>query len=126
MIRAAALLERVTLEGRFLPDLSESGYYWDESGAEELVDRYGNPIVQLETGVEVACAVQVIVATEEEIRRNTRIQRYRFFVAPDAPVDGLTGCTWRGRSLEVIGEPLMYTMRGREHHYEFEAREIQG
>lgn len=117
MIRRASLRERVTVYAR-----TED----ESSGAETT--RYGDPVLVEGDGVVTEAAVQPLQATEDEVGRDTRIQRYRVIVAPDAPVDGISRLTWRGRTFEVLGEPLAFSgLRDEEvHHLEFDVREVLG
>lgn len=107
-----------------LDEFAYGTYGFIEDGPTEAIDRYGNPVYTEESGVELPAAVQPLAATEDEVNRDTRIQRYHIIVGPDTALDGLTRVEWRGRSLQVIGEPLAFGARGEVHHYEFDAREV--
>lgn len=109
-IRKASLRERITIYRRVVVGQ----------------DTYGADIYGESPGVVVPAALDVRDATEEEISRDTRVQRYRVTVAPDAVLGGIDRIEWRGRSLEVIGEPQPETLRGSVHHIEFDVREVRG
>lgn len=109
-IRVGALRETITIFNR-----ANSG-----------TDRYGNPVLVEGTGVAVPAAVMPLDATEQEIAEDRRVQRYRVTVAPDVALTGLARIAWRGRSLEVIGEPIAYSAHGNVHQQEFEVREVLG
>lgn len=111
MIRAGALRELVDLVAR-TPGPAR--------------DRYNNPIEVETTTPNVRAAVQVLDATEDEVSQDQRIQRYRVTIEPTVVVNGLAAIVWRGRRLEILGEPLEYTAKGESHHYEFDVREVLG
>jgi hypothetical protein len=110
VIRGAALTDRVTL---FNDSLVVSG---------ESV--FGDPEYEPEEGVEIPAFVDPIDATEEEVNRNTRLNRYRVTVEPDRPIDGLTEVEWNGRRYSVQGEPRLFSSRRGAHHYEIEIRAV--
>lgn len=110
MIRAGALRETVVLVAR--------------TPGEDR-DRYNNP-VNVESETTVMAAVAVLDATEDDVSQDQRVQRYRVTVLPNAGVTGLSAVRWRGRTLEVLGEPLEYTAKGEAHHLEFDCREVLG
>lgn len=89
-------------------------------------DDYGNPTMVDSASADFPASVTPLDATEEEILRDTRIQRYWIIVNPDATVTGFSRITWRGKNMEVLGEPKVFTTPAGVHHYEFEAREILG
>src|ERR1044072_1289594 len=113
-IRMAALREEITYT------LYEEG----ESG----INDYGDPIMEAQTPVTIPAAVQPLGgggrlgAVELLIGRDTRIERYVVTVGPDAAIDGRATFTWRGRAMEVIGEPLAFSSNGTGHQYEVGAR----
>lgn len=111
MIRPAALRETVTLYTR---------------AASGGVGRYGDALRDETAHEGVRAAVSALEAAEDEQLRDTRLQRYRALLAPDAPVDGLSRIEWRGRSMEVLGEPLLVTTRQGPHHLELVMREVRG
>lgn len=109
MIRMSALRETITVFA-----LVSSGE-----------DEYGDVTYGEGSGVESPAAVEPLAATEDEIGRDTRVQRYRFTVPPTLAVDGTCRVEWRGKSFSVLGEPLLRNAMGDDvHHLEFEAREI--
>lgn len=109
-IRKGSLRERVTIFRRVVTGQ----------------DIYGADVYGESAGVEVRAAVMVLDATEDEVSRDTRISRYRIMLAPDAQIGGIDRVVWRGRSLEVIGEPQPNTIGGLAHHFEFDCREVRG
>lgn len=109
-IRVGALRESITIFNR-----ANSG-----------TDRYGNPVLVEGTGVVVPAAVMALDATETEISEDRRITRYRVTVAPGVVLTGVARISWRGRSLEVVGEPKQHSANGNVHQQEFEVREILG
>lgn len=111
MIRQRALTETVSL------------IVVTQTGAE---DRYGNETEEEAAAVDVLASVEPLATSESEIGEDVRISRYRVLCSPDAAVDGLARVEWRGRSLEVIGEPKLHVSPRGPHHFEFEIREVLG
>lgn len=112
MIRSAALVGEVTLYG-----LETS------AGATSV---FGDPIYGEDEGVTVPAFVSPLDATEDEINRDVRINRYGVIVDLDAELDGLSELDWNGKRWEVIGEPRLYSSHRGGHHYEFEIRRTEG
>lgn len=117
-LRMSALREEITY---VLHLESESG-----------IDDYGNPLDIPSEPVTIPAAVAPLGgggrlgAIELLVGRDTRISTYQITVGPDAMIDGLATFTWRGRAMEVVGEPLAFSSNGTVHHYEFGAKEILG
>lgn len=112
MIRRSALRETVELITALD---SESG----------LTD-YGDAILETVSEGDFPAAVQPSSAIENQDGRDVRVQRYIVTLDPTAPVDGLSTIIWRGRTLTVTGEPLLFTNRHGAHHWEFETKEVEG
>jgi hypothetical protein len=112
MIRAAALTDEVTL---FNDEDTPSG-----------TSVFGDPEYDPETGVTVRAFVSPLDATEDEVNRDVRLNRYMAILEVDADVDGLSRIAWKGEIYTVQGEPKLYSSRRGGHHYEVEIRGIEG
>lgn len=114
MIDAAQLPDEVTL--------------LDVSGAAVTgTDKYGDPITADPSGVVVRAVVSPLDATEDEISRDVRLNRYVAVLEPDAPVDGLAKVIWKGQTYDVMGEPRLYPGHmGETDHVEVELRGVKG
>lgn len=86
--------------------------------------RYGDPEYEPDEGTDVPAHVEPLDATEEEVNRNTRLNRYRVTVALEAEVDGLSTVQWNGKTYEVQGEPALFGGYRGPHHLEFEMRGV--
>jgi hypothetical protein len=88
-------------------------------------DRYGTPAESSPSSTNVGALLVALDATEDELARDTRVSRYSVFTRPDAPVTGASRISWRGMSLEVVGEPLQTSAEGIR-RLTFTAREVKG
>jgi hypothetical protein len=111
-IRAAALTDEVTL---FNDEETPSGE-----------DVFGDPTYDPETGVTVRAFVSPLDATEDEVNRDVRLNRYMAILEVEASVDGLSEIEWNGERYSVQGEPKLYSSRRGGHHYEVEMKGIEG
>lgn len=112
MIRSSSLTDTVTLYGVATEPSGESVF--------------GDPEYDEQAGVEVPAFVTPLDATEIEINRDVRLNRYSVVFEPDAAVDGLTEIEWRGKRYAVQGEPRVFSSYRGEHHLEVEIRGIEG
>lgn len=112
MIRAGALTDEVTL---FNDEETPSG-----------TSVFGDPEYDPEEGVTVRAFVSPLDATEDEVNRDVRLNRYMVIVETDADVDGLTEIEWNGKRYTVQGEPKLYSSRRGGHHYEVEMKGVEG
>jgi hypothetical protein len=96
-------------------------------GAQTGTSDFGDPEFG-EAEVEVPCAVTPLDATEDEINRETRINRYYALIPADLgiSVGEVLRVRWQDRELTVLGEPQLFTARGRQHHLRLELREVEG
>jgi hypothetical protein len=86
---------------------------------------FGDPLYDEDEST-IAAAVTPLEATEEEINRETRINRYYAMVRPEVEISGIDHVLWEGRRFEILGEPQIFSQRGREHHKRIELREVEG
>jgi hypothetical protein len=112
VIRGAALIHDVTL---FNDEETSSGE-----------DVFGNPTYDPEVGVTVPAFVSPLDATEDEVNRDVRLNRYMAIFELDADVDGLSEVEWNGKRYSVQGEPKLYSSYRGSHHYEVELKGIEG
>lgn len=94
-------------------------------GTQTGTSDYGDPIYG-DTTKDVKAQVIPLDSTEDEILRDTRIQRFNVYLSPDVSVSGLGWLAWRSKHLEIITEPLTYYVRGVAHHIEIQCREALG
>lgn len=113
MIRGAALIHDVTLYGVGAPVAASTSVF-------------GDPEYEEEAGVTVPAFVSPIDATEEEINRDVRLNRYAVVLELEATIDGISELEWQGRRYRVIGEPREYASYRGGHHYEIEIRREEG
>ena len=100
------------------------------TGFGPATDRYGNPDEALTITPGVPCRIEPAEGQggnrEIIIDRDTRINRFRAFFLPDAPVNALSTLTWGTRTLRVSADPeYVYDGVGL-HHFETECEEILG
>lgn len=114
MIRSASLTHDLTL----FNDADEG-----EPAGESI---FGDPEYDPEAGVSVIGFVTPLDATEDEVNRDVRLNRYNAILETDAPVDGLTEVEWLGKRYSVKGEPKPYSSHRGVHHYEVELRGVRG
>lgn len=88
-------------------------------------DRYGNATESSPSTATVGALVVALDATEDELGRDTRVSRYTVTTRPDVSVSGSSRIAWRGKALEVVGEPLQTSAEGIR-RLTFTAREIKG
>jgi hypothetical protein len=112
VIRAAALTDEVTL---FSDEEVPSG---------ESV--FGDPEYDEAAGVTVRAKVSPLDATEIEINREVRMNRYAVVLEVSATLDGLSELEWRGERYRIIGEPKVLTTYRGAHHLEIEIRRAEG
>ena len=112
MIRGAALVDEVTLVNPSETPTGES--------------RYGDPVFDDAPGEAVPAFVTPLDATEEEINREVRLNRYAVVLEVEAEVDGLSSIVWNGKTYRVVGEPRVYTSHRGPHHVELEMRRNEG
>jgi hypothetical protein len=112
MIRAAALTDEVTL---FNDEDTPSG-----------TSVFGDPEYDPEEGVTVRAFVSPLDATEDEVNRDVRLNRYMAILEVDADVDGLSEVEWNGERMTVQGEPKLYSSRRGGHHVEVELKQVEG
>lgn len=110
MIRPAQLRDRMTI------------FRLEPTGE---VDAFQDDVLEA-TQEEVACAIAPLDATEEEVNRETRINRYYALVGPEVEVDGIDEVAWAERWLEILGQPQLLSQRGQPHHLRLELREVKG
>ena len=89
-------------------------------------NEYGDPVYAAGTPTNFKAFVEPMDSTEDEITRDTRIQRFKILLEPTANIDGVSTVVWRGRTLEILGEPLPWIFLGKVHHLEVDAREVLG
>lgn len=94
--------------------------------ADPLRGHYNEEIFARDGGTEVKALVEPSDSNEDQIGRETRIQLFKITMSPDVDVSATSEIDWHGRSLEALGEPLTYYLRGLPHHIEMEAREVLG
>jgi hypothetical protein len=112
MTRGASLIHDVTL---FNDEATPSGE-----------DVFGDPTYDAETGVTVPAFVSPLDATEDEVNRDVRLNRYMAIFELDADVDGLSEVEWNGERYAVQGEPKLYSSHRGSDHYEVELKGIEG
>jgi hypothetical protein len=112
MTRGASLVHDVTL---FNDEDTPSG---------ESV--FGDPEYDPEEGVTVPAFVSPLDATEDEVNRDVRLNRYMAIFELEADVDGLTEVEWNGKRYSVQGEPKYFSSYRGGDHYEVELKGIEG
>jgi hypothetical protein len=113
VIRSASLIHDVVL-------------FNDEDGAPTGTTVFGDPTYDPAEGVTVPAFVSPLDATEDEINRDVRLNRYMAVFELDAPVDGLSEVEWEGERYSVQGEPKRFSSYRGGHHYEVELKGIEG
>lgn len=74
----------------------------------------------------IRAAVTPLDATELEVSRETRLNRYYALVEPEVEVSGIDHVIFEGRRMDLVGEPEIFSQRGRTHHHRLELREVAG
>jgi hypothetical protein len=87
---------------------------------------FGDPTYDPEEGVTVPAFVWPLDATEDEINRDVRLNRYGAIFELDAPVDGLSEVEWEGKRYSVQGEPKKLSNYRGPNGYEVELKGIEG
>lgn len=87
---------------------------------------FGDPEYADATGVDVPAHVEPLEATEVEVNRDVRINRYRVTVELEASIDGLSEVEWAGKRYAVQGEPRRFAGYRGPRHYEFDMRGVEG
>lgn len=98
------------------------------------VDRYGDLQETTTTISNVPCRVDPAegqggnreVLETANLKRDTRINRFKIFFRADAPVTALSTLTWGTRSLRISADPELMQNSVGVHHMEVEAEEIEG
>lgn len=90
-------------------------------------DPYGNDIYGLVDIGTWPASVSVMSHTEDEVRRDTFTNFYKFVVEPNCPVEGVDSVMWGGKVYDVVAEPEDHrTFSGFLHHLEFVGRRHDG
>lgn len=111
-MRPASLTDEVTL--------------YAEERVESGTSIFGDPEYEPATGIAIPAFVTPLDATEDEVNRDVRINRYTVHLDLDADLDGLSEIEWQGRRYEVRGEPRRYSNHRGGDHYEVEVRGVEG
>lgn len=95
------------------------------------VSTSGTPVADWANPIQVGtfqAAVQGLTTTEELGERDGSRSRYRVFMFPDAPVTRSSRLAWRGKTLEIVGEPRTTYIHteNQAHHLELDAKEVNG
>ena len=112
MIRAGALTDEVTI--------------FTEGGPESGTSIFGDPEHNEDSGVTVPAAVSPLDATEIEINRDVRLNRYSVMLEADVPISGISEIEWQGERYRAIGEPKKFSSVRGAHHLELEIRRAEG
>ena len=87
---------------------------------------YGDPVDVESAGTTVPAYVEPEDLSEDEINRDTRVNRYFVMVDGMVEVDALSRVEWEGESYQVVGEPGPWKNHKGLHHYEFQIRRTEG
>lgn len=94
--------------------------------------RYGDPTETATVTPNVPCRIDPAegqggnreILEEGNLKRNTRINRFKVFFRADAPITALSTLTWGSRILEISADPELSYDSDDLHHMEVEAQEI--
>lgn len=111
-MRTAALTDEITI--------------YPQAGGDDEPE-FGVPNREDDDPVVVPALVASLDATEDEINREVRLNRYSVTLAGDVDLKGIDEIEWKGLRYRVIGEPRMLTSyRGELDHLEVEIRREAG
>lgn len=96
------------------------------SNGDDGTDRYGQPRTSWSDPVEVRAMLKPLKALEALVAEDRRLTTYRVICQPVEDLTSLSRVTWRGKVLEVLGEPLLAADRNGPAHIDFTAREVLG
>lgn len=109
--------------GMLLPDTI---VVFAQEGEPSGTSIFGDPEYDEAAGVAIPAHLEPLDATEDEVNRDVRLNRYRVTTELAASLDGLAEVEWRGRRYSVQGEPKLLSSYRGPHHYEFEIRGVEG
>lgn len=95
------------------------------SGGEDEA-RYGDEPLLFDAGTASKARVEQEQSSEDIIDRDTRVQTFKVFLPAEATVSALSVLQWEGRSLRVMGEPLVADASTPRHHLELTCQEVLG
>lgn len=95
------------------------------SGGEDEA-RYGDEGLAYDGGTASKARVVQESSTEDTVDRDLRVQTFKVFLPPSAPVGSLSLLQWAGRELRVVGEPVIANAATPNHHVEVRAQEVIG
>jgi hypothetical protein len=89
-------------------------------------NRYGDPSLVYDDGVEVPARVAQLGSEEDVNQRDERTTRFRVYLHPDVAIDALSLVEWNGKMYKVSGEPTVRDGRWGPHHIEAEIELVEG
>lgn len=89
-------------------------------------DIYGNPLTELDAGIEEPARIQQLTTDEELKDRDTRITGYRAFLRADSVITALSTVSWNGDLYRVNGDPAVVDGFGEPHHVEAQLERVMG